>query len=375
VPLNAELGTNLGCTGPSGDTAANDQDQLCEYGGFSYAYNARGQLQNKSDGVDTTTYTYDGLGRLKRVTEPGMDIDYVHDALGRRIGKIRDGNLEKGWLYADALNPIAQLDSSGNVEATFVYGSRAHVPDAMVMTDGTVYRLITDHLGSVRLVVNAETGQVVQRMDYDAFGRVLNAVNPNFRPFGFAGGLYDDDTGLVRFGARDYDAYSGRWTAKDPILFGGGDENLYAYAGRDPINYLDPDGRLSVSGNVFYGPGGGFTIGWTECDGWFYLVRVGFGLGVSLSVNPTGGLPVTRDDLWLVPGEAYGYVGIKAQVGVSAGPIKVGYAAKGGVGAGGNPVEAKFIEQSGGYGSVKLKRGFGIGIGAYAAGEAGVGGL
>ena len=34
----------------------------------------------------------------------------------------------------------------------------------MAMTDGTVYRFITDHLGSVRLVVNAETGQVVRRM-------------------------------------------------------------------------------------------------------------------------------------------------------------------------------------------------------------------
>ena len=117
----------------------------------------------------------------------------------------------------------------------------------MVMTDGsgTVYRFITDHLGSVRLVVNAETGQVVQRMDYDAFGRVLNVPqSPDLQPFGFAGGLYDHDTGLVRFGARDYDAYTGRWTAKDPILFDGGDANLYAYVGSDPINLIDPSGRV-----------------------------------------------------------------------------------------------------------------------------------
>ena len=33
---------------------------------------------------------------------------------------------------------------------------------------------------------------------------------------GFAGGIYDSDTGPVRFGARDYDAYTGRWNAKDP---------------------------------------------------------------------------------------------------------------------------------------------------------------
>jgi YD repeat-containing protein len=67
-----------------------------------------------------------------------------------------------------------------------VYGTRAHVPDAMVLTDGTVYRFITDHVGSVRLVVNAETAQIVQRMDYDAFGRVLGDTNPGFQSFGFA---------------------------------------------------------------------------------------------------------------------------------------------------------------------------------------------
>jgi RHS repeat-associated protein len=79
-------------------------------------------------------------------------------------------------------------------------------------------------------------------MDYDAFGRVLQDTNPGFQPFGFAGGLYDDDTGLVRFGARDYDAYAGRWTAKDPLLFGGRQANLYAYVGDDPINRTDPGG-------------------------------------------------------------------------------------------------------------------------------------
>jgi len=116
----------------------------------------------------------------------------------------------------------------------------------MVMADDTVYRFITDHLGSVRLVVNAETGEVVQRMDYDAFGRVLYELNPGFQPFGFAGGLYDDDTGLVRFGARDYDAYSGRWTAKDPVRFEGG-VNLYEYVGNDPVNFLDPTGLYDWS--------------------------------------------------------------------------------------------------------------------------------
>jgi RHS repeat-associated protein len=46
----------------------------------------------------------------------------------------------------------------------------------------------------------------------------------------------------VCFGARDYDPYTGRWTARDPILFAGGDSNLYRYAAGDPINFVDPTG-------------------------------------------------------------------------------------------------------------------------------------
>ena len=59
--------------------------------------------------------------------------------------------------------------------------------------------------------------------------------------------LFHRDTGLVRFGARDYDAQTGRWTAKDPIGFRGGQTNLYVYAGADPINLTDPSG-LSCGG-------------------------------------------------------------------------------------------------------------------------------
>jgi RHS repeat-associated protein len=93
------------------------------------------------------------------------------------------------------------------------------------------------------MVVNVATGAVAQRMDFDEFGNVLSDTSPGFQPFGFAGGLYDADTGVVRFGARDYDTATGRWTAKDPILFGGG-LNLYAYAGSDPVNRIDTTGHF-----------------------------------------------------------------------------------------------------------------------------------
>ncbi|MEQ1723677.1 MAG: RHS repeat-associated core domain-containing protein [Pseudobdellovibrio sp.] len=57
-----------------------------------------------------------------------------------------------------------------------------------------------------------------------------------------AGGLSDSDTKLIRFGARDYDPTIGRWTTKDPIGFAGGDTNLYAYVGGNPMSLTDPTG-------------------------------------------------------------------------------------------------------------------------------------
>jgi RHS repeat-associated protein len=152
--------------------------------------------------------------------------------------------VEYGLIYQDQLRPIAQTQPNGTIRSIFLYGE-THAPEGM-LRDGKVYRLIGDHLGSVRMVIDADTGDVAQRMDYDAWGKITYDSNPGFQPFGYAGGIYDPDTGLTRFGARDYDAEVGRWTAKDPILCEGGDWNLFAYVEGNPILFIDPEGLRSA---------------------------------------------------------------------------------------------------------------------------------
>jgi len=181
------------------------------------------------------------------------------------MGKKVNGVLVKGWLYKDSLKPIAELDGAGNVAAEFIYGSKYNTPDYAVR-GGVAYRIFSDHLGSPRLLVNSATGAITARMDYDEFGNVLSDPSPGFTPFGFAGGIYDTDTGLVRFGARDYDPVAGRWTSKDPIRFEGGDANLYGYIISDPVNYIDSNGLDWVNDAANFSAGFGDAITFDGTD-------------------------------------------------------------------------------------------------------------
>ena len=129
------------------------------------------------------------------------------------MGKKIDGTLTQGFLYKDQLNPIAELDGNNNIVSRFIYGTKINVPDYMIRA-GNTYRIISDYLGSPRLVVNTADGNIVQRIDYDTWGNITSDTNPGFQPFGFAGGLYDQHTQLTRFGARDYDAVTGKLCTK-----------------------------------------------------------------------------------------------------------------------------------------------------------------
>lgn len=218
------------------------QDRLIQRGNVVYAYNLEGELTQKTEVGGVTKYTYGLMNQLIKVElRDGRKIEYGKDGRGYRAFKKVDGVYTDFYVW----NTFGQLQiaygpqSSG--KTLFVYGTQGFSPDYMVR-GGVEYKFIKDNLGSIRLVVNSSSGDVVQRLDYDEWGNVVADSNPGFQPFGFVGGVYDKDTNLVRFGVRDYDPETGRWTTKDPISFAGGDANLYVYVLSDPINLIDPRG-------------------------------------------------------------------------------------------------------------------------------------
>ena len=140
------------------------------------------------------------------------------------------------------------------------------------------------------MVVDA-SGAVVKRLAYDAYG-VETDLDPGFfLPIGYAGGLRDPVTRLVRFGLRDYEPASGRFTARDPAGFEGSSRNLYAYANNSPVSFRDLDGRLSVGASAYAGGGGGVSLYlnpsaiWEPNKPFFGGLCFEFGLGIGGGVE------------------------------------------------------------------------------------------
>jgi RHS repeat-associated protein len=242
-----------------------DQDRLLKRGSVAYQFDADGWMTGR--GNDRFTYSVAGE-LLQAKLANGTEVRYGYDALGRRTSRT-DSAGTTAYLYGnpdDAFQVTASRDASGLT--TYVYDEGGRLIG--LQRGGQHYRVATDHLGSVRVVTDA-AGAVVKRLQYTSWGVQTADSNPAWTlPFGYAGGLADPVTGLVRFGFRDYEPAAGRWVSRDPALYNGGQHNLYAYVGNQPVAYTDPSGLYGIQGSgcaaiclggrIAYVPGKGASV-------------------------------------------------------------------------------------------------------------------
>jgi RHS repeat-associated protein len=150
------------------------------------------------------------------------------------------------YFYA---NPDSPFQLSAARDPAGVFSAYYYDPSGALFAfkRGTsTYYVASDHLGTPRVVTDA-TGTVIRTTQYDSYGQVLLDSTPTFDlPVGFAGGI-PDNTGLIRFGFRDYEPATGRWVSRDPIFYDSGQANLYQYVINNPINRKDPTGLIWVT--------------------------------------------------------------------------------------------------------------------------------
>ena len=120
-------------------------------------------------------------------------------------------------------------DLRRGISQHYHYAEGSRLPHAMTEYQGgqsASYTLGYDQVGTLKTVADMD-GKLVKQRQYDSFGNLLHDTTPNWViPIGFAGGVHDRETGLVRFGRRDYEPQCGRFVAQDPLGDTGGRSRL-----------------------------------------------------------------------------------------------------------------------------------------------------
>jgi len=242
----------------------------------SFGYDADGNLTH--DGK--WSYTWDGENRLialqSLATIPDAAkrrLQYMYDEAGRRIfAQLLEWNTntlsyavvtEQRYWY-DGWNIIGRSDLATTLVQNFVWGSDLSgslqgaggvggllmVDDSKGASDFYAY----DGNGNVLGLVNANDGTLAAQYDYGPFGEVLHLTGPSARanPFRFSTKYQDDESELLYYGYRYYNASTGRWPNRDPLSERGG-INLFAFIGNNPINCYEKIGQQMAAPTL--GPG------------------------------------------------------------------------------------------------------------------------
>ncbi len=285
---------------PLGETAYlyDAANRLLEAGDTSYSYSAAGNLIQKARPDEVVGYDYDAAGRLREVSyEDESGVSYGYDALGRRVTRnasfwtLKGGGPSeqglthgKGWgqqvsqsrlrletetthYFWDGMKvlteytgegaPLAEYYSAGDrilARKMFGFHGRQEPGAPTMQTTGGLLYYSYDGLSNVSALTD-RLGQVAARYRYDAFGGLLTSATAPYNLIGAFGKEYDPAANLIYFGARWYDAQTGRFSTPDPYQGSIQDPismHGYLYAKASPPNYVDRWGYHSIPGEVPY---------------------------------------------------------------------------------------------------------------------------
>ncbi|MFP4473397.1 MAG: RHS repeat domain-containing protein [Candidatus Omnitrophota bacterium] len=218
------------------------RNRLLSAGSIAFGYDDEGQLSTRGG----RAYDFDYDHRL--VTISGADTaQFYYDAGGNRLKAVRNGE-ETQYIYDLSGNLLAEADDTGTISRYYIHGLGLL---AMVTPDNEVYTYHYDGNANTIALTDAAK-QPVNTYAYTPYGLIAAQDEEIEQPFTFAGmvGIMEEgdpsDGGLYYMRARYYDPAVGRFISEDPSGFADG-PNLYAYAGGNPVNYYDANGRWAIS--------------------------------------------------------------------------------------------------------------------------------
>ncbi|HVR38016.1 MAG TPA: RHS repeat-associated core domain-containing protein [Thermoanaerobaculia bacterium] len=222
----------------------------------------------RSGGSLAYVYKYDPFNMVAEQQGGGRQDEYVYDANDERIGTLNNAQNRWTWTVRDPGGSVARVYESPNAQwgwywvEDFVRGASGAIGSERASVEGGRRHFHRDHLGTVRMVTN-QSGQALSRHDYTPFGVEITSIHqemdrgyhrPNVMVFtgherDFNGWPWGEEY-LDYMHARYYRAIDGRFLSVDPVLDAKRSImnpqlwNRYAYVANNPLNRIDPDGRV-----------------------------------------------------------------------------------------------------------------------------------
>jgi RHS repeat-associated protein len=229
---------------------------LAVLGAQSVTYNANDEINGDTfdDNGNTTasgghTYGYDFENHL--VSKDSSVVTLQYDCEGDRVAKTVDGVTTR--YLVDDLNPTGYLQVleevvGGAVQTRYAYGTRIVSQTRNVSSSPVTSYYGYDAHGNITFLTDG-AGSVTDSYDYDAWGNVIasSGTTPNTRLY--TGEEFDPDLGFTNLRVRQYRSGIGRFESLDPemgIRRQPVTLNRYLYANGDPVNLLDPTGRMAA---------------------------------------------------------------------------------------------------------------------------------
>lgn len=273
---SASVYTQISAIGAKNATGTNGEDSVSQQTGFSYLPQANESFVYDVDGNLVSDgrwqYAWDAENRLRSMTassstpsDAKKKLEFVYDFQGRRIQKkVYSWNggsssyqlsTTNRYIY-DNWNLIAELDNSGSLIRSYVWGSELR----MISEGGNHYAVGSDGKKNVTNLVQLGTGALAASYEYDPFGNLLRSTGEyaTKNPIRFSNKYIDSETNLIYYGYRYYNPQTGNWPSKDPSEEAGGN-NLYGFVGNDPVNSVDHLGLWKRNDN--------WTGGWDNYSG------------------------------------------------------------------------------------------------------------
>ena len=262
----------------AGTTIGTD-NQISTDGVWNYYYDAVGNRTMKINvaDCDAWVYTYNDANQMTSakhyssssggVPTPGtmvLEEDFTYDVFGNRLS---DTLMQSGsttvtrFAYDQNGDAWADLDASNQLVTRRIYMQGVDQLFARIdAATGHAYFDITDANNSVDAVIDANTGNVVDAITYDAYGNILNQTGPAFGDrYGFDGREFDSALDLYYDRARYYDPQTRTFTSPDPAQadpLG----NTYRYVENDPMDRTDPSGMSEQDVFVLQSEQSGYSI-------------------------------------------------------------------------------------------------------------------